>query len=95
MRVTARLTRSVSAKEHTTPEVAAAVGVSDQTIRRWARSGLLPAPRLVHRGGRGSGMMWPELTIAQGRWVHAQLEAGRTLDDVREALAAGEFTPGK
>lgn len=81
-------------RTHTTPEVAAAVGVSDQTIRRWARDGLLPAPRKVHRGGRGSGMVWPEAAVAQAQWVHTQLEAGRTLNEVRDALAAGEFTPG-
>ena len=35
--------------------------------------------------------LWPEGTIEQARWVQAQLESGRTMTQVQEALVAGEF----
>ena len=75
----------------TTPQIAAAVGVSDETIRRWARLGLLPKPTPSYRGRRGTVSLWPEGTIEQARWVQAQLESGRTMTQVKEALVAGEF----
>jgi len=77
----------------TTPEVAAAVGVSDQTIRRWALAGLLPAPVKAFRGRRGTVSQWPDGTIAQGRWIVAQLHAGLTFPQIRAALEAGEYSP--
>lgn len=79
----------------TTPKVAAEVGVSDETIRRWARLGLLPKPTPSHRGRRGTVSLWPEHTIEQARWVQRQLDAGQTVPQVRESLAAGEFQPAK
>lgn len=82
------------ARALTTPEVAEAVGVSVQTIRRWRRQGLLPAPEVVFRGRRGTGSEWPESAVAQGRWVHSQLEAGRTIPKILAALEAGEYPPG-
>lgn len=79
----------------TTPQVAAEVGVSDETIRRWARLGLLPKPTPSHRGRRGTVSLWPEHTIEQARWVQRQLEAGQTVPQVREALEGGVFRPGE
>jgi len=73
----------------TTPQVAAAVGVSDETIRRWARIGLLEKPTQSHRGRRGTVSLWPEGTIERAQWVQAHLEAGQTMTQVKEALAAG------
>ena len=32
--------------------------------------------------------LWPEGTIEQARWVQAQLESGRTMTQVKEALVA-------
>lgn len=81
------------ARALTTPEVAEAVGVSVQTIRRWRRQGLLPEPEVVHRGRRGTGSEWPESVVAQARWVHAQLEGGRTIPKILAALEAGEYPP--
>lgn len=81
------------ARTYTTPEAAAAVGVSGQTLLRWARAGLLPPPERVLRGRRGNASEWPESTIAQARWVFAQLESGKTLDRIRAALQAGDYSP--
>lgn len=81
------------ARTLTTPEAAAVVGVSGQTLLRWARTGLLPAPERVLRGRRGNVSEWPETTIAQARWVFAQLESGKTLDKIRAVLEAGGYPP--
>lgn len=75
----------------TTKQVAAAVGVSEPTILRWGRLGVLP-PHEVHGGGRrGRVGLWPAHTIEQARWVLAKLEAHCTFDEIKRALAAGEF----
>lgn len=74
-------------------EIAKAAGVTPTTIRRWAKAGLLPAGKKVHRGRRGTGLVFPETAPAQAVWVKAQLDAGRTVEEVREAIAAGEYTP--
>lgn len=80
-------------KTYTTPEVAQAVGVSGETVRRWARLGLLPVPAKIHRGGRGIGSAWPEGTIAQAQWVLDRLNSNETIVQVLAALQAGEYTP--
>lgn len=77
----------------TTGEVARAAGVSEATIHRWGRQGVLPAHK-VHSGGiRGRVAMWPAEAPRQAVWVLAQLEALRSWEDIRAALAAGEFKP--
>lgn len=77
----------------TTKEVAQAVGVSEPTILRWGRVGVLP-PKVLHFGGRrGRHAFWPEYTIAQARWVISKLEAHATFDEIVAALEAGEFNP--
>jgi predicted DNA-binding transcriptional regulator AlpA len=80
-------------RAYTTPEVAEAVGVSGQTLRRWAREGLLPVPGKIHRGGRGAGSAWPEGTIEQARWVLQQLNSNRTIAQVAEGIRSGEYPP--
>jgi DNA-binding transcriptional MerR regulator len=75
----------------TTPKLAELVGVSGQTLRRWVQLGLLPAPEKVHRGRRGTVSEWPEGSVEQARWVHTQLEAGRTIAKILAALEAGAF----
>jgi DNA-binding transcriptional MerR regulator len=74
-------------------EIARAAGVTATTIRRWAKAGLLPPGKKVHRGRRGTGLVFPATTPAQAVWVKAQLDAGRTIEDVRQALADGEYAP--
>lgn len=76
----------------TVQQVAEAAGVAKATITRWARLGLLPAPS-VHYGLKpGKHSFWAPHAPAQAKWVAQQLAAGRTFDQVRSALAAGEFT---
>jgi len=81
------------ARTFTTPELAEVVGVSGQTLRRWAQAGLLPTPEKVHRGRRGTVSEWPEGSAEQARWIHAQLEAGKTIPKILAALEAGEYPP--
>ena len=77
----------------TTGDVARAAGVSEATIHRWAKLGVLP-PHRVHSGGaRGRVAMWPADAPKQAVWVLKQLEALRSWEDIRAALAAGEFRP--
>jgi DNA-binding transcriptional MerR regulator len=83
------------AKVLTTPDVAKAAGVSDQTIRRWGAAGLLPTPVKAFRGRRGTVSQWPEGTIEQARWVLAELEAGLTFPQILAALEAGEYRVAK
>ena len=77
----------------TTEELADALGLSQSTVLRWARIGVLPAPEIVHRGRRGRQTRWPAHTEAQARWVQGQLDAGQTFDEIAAVLAAGGFKP--
>ncbi|MBL9103661.1 MAG: MerR family DNA-binding transcriptional regulator [Myxococcales bacterium] len=77
----------------TVQDVADAAGVSAATVRRWARAGLLPAPTVYYGLKPGKHSFWPEQAPAQARWVAAQLGAGRSFSQVKDALEAGEF-PG-
>ena len=75
----------------TVEEVAAAAGVSTPTVRRWARLGLLPAPTVHYGLTPGRHSFWADHAPAQARWVAQQLAAGRSFDQVKAALDAGEF----
>lgn len=79
--------------EITTEALAEVLKLSRSTVLRWARIGVLPAPVVVYRGRRGRQTRWPPHAIEQARWVHAQLEAGLTFDEIAAALAAGAFKP--
>lgn len=74
-------------------DIAKEVGVVTSTIRRWADLGLLPTPQKVHRGRRGTSLVFPEEAIKQAVWVKAQLDAGRTVSDLQAALRDGEYPP--
>jgi len=81
-------------KQHTTGEVAEAIGATEQTVRRWTKLGLLPTPERVHRGGRGVTSLYPGHTLAQARWVLDQLEnENLPIPRVLAALQAGAFKP--
>lgn len=78
----------------TTAAIAEAAGVTGKTIRVWGKRGLLPAPQLSLRGRRGTVALWPDTAIAQAVWVRGQLDAGRTIPEIAEALKAGQY-PGQ
>lgn len=77
----------------TTAVIAEAAGVTGKTIRVWAKRGLLPTPQMSHRGRRGTVALWPDTAVAQAVWVRGQLEAGRTIPEIAEAIGGGEY-PG-
>lgn len=76
-----------------TKDIADAVGLVPATIRLWVKQGLLPPGEKVHRGRRGTGLVFPEAAIAQAQWVKAQLDGGRTIAAVLQALQRGEYPP--
>ncbi len=76
----------------TTRAVAAAVGVSDATIRRWSQMGLLPPYEVRNEGKRGRTGIFPEGTIEQARWVQGKLNNHASWDEIRASLEAGEFS---
>lgn len=76
-----------------TAAVAAAAGVTDRTVFRWVKIGLLPAPKVVYGAKRGKQTFWAPHAAEQAAWVRAQVEAGQTFDEIRAALAAGKFEP--
>lgn len=78
-------------QELTTRELAEALGLSETTILRWSRRGLLP-PFVERRGlQRGKKSYYPPHALEQARWVVAQLSEGKSFDAIREALERGEF----
>lgn len=74
----------------TRAEVATAAGVHPTTISRWLHQGLLPSPKYLNLGKRGRTSRWPAHAPAQARWVKAQLDAGRPVEDVVAAVRRGE-----
>lgn len=62
------------------------------TVHTWVKRGILPEPTIVNRGRKGRAARWPLHTPAQAAWVADQLDAGFTLDEIREALKRGDFT---
>lgn len=75
-------------------QVADAAGVSRATVQRWANAGLLPVPRVYYGLKPGKHSAWAEHAPAQARWVADQIAAGRSFEEIRSALAAGEFAVG-
>lgn len=79
----------------TTPEVAEAAGVSGVTVQDWSRRGVLPVYEVHHGGRRGKTSRWPLYAPAQAKWVKALLDEGYSFEEIKAALAAGEFKPPK
>lgn len=74
-----------------TREVAAAAGVTGQTVLRWSERGLLPPFKVVYGAKRGKQSSWPPWAPAQAQWVAAQLAEGFNFDEILGKLKAGEF----
>ena len=74
-----------------TQQVADAAGVSRATVRRWANAGLLPLPKVFYGVKPGKHSFWPDHAPEQARWVAAQISSGRSFEEVKAALEAGEF----
>jgi len=76
-----------------TQQVATAAGVTDRTVFRWAKMGLLPTPKIVYGATRGKQTFWLPHAAEQAAWVRAQLNNGRTFAEILIALSEGEFIP--
>lgn len=74
-----------------TAQVCEAAKVSDATVMRWAKEGVLPPFERIFRGRRGSWARWPAHAPAQAVWVKSLLDAGKSFQEIREALARGAF----
>lgn len=59
--------RAVPGARVTTQEVADAAGVSQPTVRRWAREGVLPPPTVYYGLKPGKHSFWPPHAPAQAR----------------------------
>ena len=70
----------------TLKEIAAEVGVKPDTLRRWAKSGVIP-------GVNGSGD-WPRAAVAHARIVARLRERGHSLDEIRQAADDGRLAYG-
>ena len=66
-------------------EAARRVGVTAQTLARWARDGLVPHAR----DGR-----WTPAAVAQARIVARLRERGHSLDEIRRAMRSGRLAFG-
>lgn len=78
----------------TTEQVCKAAGRVRSTIYLWLQREVLPQPQVVHGGRHGTSARWSTQAPAQARWVAEKLEAGYTFEEIRAALARGEFKPG-
>lgn len=78
----------------TTEQVCKAARRVRSTIYMWLQREVLPQPQVVHSGRHGTSARWPIHAPAQARWIAEKLESGYTFEEIRAALARGEFTPG-
>lgn len=77
----------------TTEEVATAAGITGSAVMKWAVKLVLPAYTVHYSGRRGRSARWPLHAPEQASWVRGQLDAGLSFEEIREALANGEFKP--
>lgn len=76
--------------------MAAAGGVHRDTLRRWVKLGILPAPTTVSRGRRGARSRWPVAAVERAIWIREQLEIGYSLAEIAERAEEleGGIDPG-
>jgi len=67
-------------------EAAEEAGVTPETLRRWAKSGVIP--------GANGAKSWSRPAIAHARLVARLRERGHSLDDIREAAKDGRLAYG-
>lgn len=70
----------------TLKEAAERAGVRPDTLRRWAKTGVVPAPN----GSAG----WSAAAVAQARLVARLRERGHSLDSIRQAAEQGRLAHG-
>jgi hypothetical protein len=64
-------------------------------VMKWANKRVLPPYTVHYSGRRGRSARWPVYAPEQAAWVRAQLDAGHSFQEIREALANGEFKPSE
>ena len=64
---------------YSTAQLAAALGVSRQTVNNWKHRDLLPAPVILHLGARGRGSVWPPYTLPLAEYVKEALQAQKSV----------------
>ena len=74
----------VARPEVRTSALAAAIGVSRQTLATWVTRGLLPQPRRLHLGAHGSSSRFPNFSIELGQYVRQALKESPFGDVARE-----------
>jgi adenylate cyclase len=67
-------------------EAAAEAGVRPETLRRWAKSGVIP--------GANGKSEWPRAAVAHARLVARLRERGHSLQEIREAAKEGKLAYG-
>lgn len=67
-----------------TSALAAAIGVSRQTLSTWVTRGLLPQPRRLHLGAHGSSSRFPNFSVELGQYVRQALRESPFGDVARE-----------
>jgi adenylate cyclase len=70
----------------TLKEAAERAGVKPETLRRWAKTGVVPGPN--------GGGAWSPASVAQARLVARLRERGHTLEAIRQAAEQGRLAQG-
>lgn len=67
-----------------TSALAAAIGVSRQTLATWVTRELLPQPRRLHLGAHGSSSRFPGYSVELGQYVRQALRESPFVEVARE-----------
>src|SRR3954462_11845139 len=77
------MARELEEERLSVSEVAARAGVTPATLKRWVEKGVIPD------GKRVTGDGWTQAAAAHARVVARLRERGHSLDEIKEAAAAG------
>ena len=75
---------AVARPEVRTSALAAAIGVSRQTLATWVTRELLPQPRRLHLGAHGSSSRFPGYSVELGQYVRQALRESPFVEVARE-----------